>query len=121
MNSILPPSLLLLIALTPAASAQVLTFGDEGAFLAALTAHNLVPVQESFEDDVAWGAVRSSIVGGSFMAPSVTSAGVTWAANNAGSGITTGSGPARTGAWGFFQLPHGDPAGNIRDGCAESG
>ena len=46
---------------------------------------------------------------------------MTWKSNNAISQITTGGGPARTGDWGFFALPHGDfdnadPADDIPDG-----
>ncbi len=47
---------------------------------------------------------------------SITHLGVQWTANNAGSGVTTGSGPARSGSYGFFTLPHGDPGNNINDG-----
>jgi len=49
---------------------------------------------------------------------------MTWTANNPDSGVTTGSGPARTGQYGFFTLPHGNYAtgvdchvpGNCTDG-----
>jgi len=42
-------------------------------------------------------------------------------ANNANRGITTGPGPALTGNWGFFELPHGDFANLITDGWLGAG
>ena len=98
------------------AFAQVSTYTDEAAFMAALTANNLVANFEGFEDNATWGGVRTTISGGPMVAPSVLSQGITWSANNMGSGITTGPGPARTGMYGFFQLPHGNPAQALRDG-----
>lgn len=71
--------------------------------------------QEGFEDDAAWGPVRSPNT-----APSVTSNAIVWSPNNATSRITTGTGPVRTGLWGVFSLPHGEPTGGafdpLRDG-----
>jgi hypothetical protein len=62
------------------------------------------------------GGVRSPNV-----AASVTANGITWTVNNAVAQVTTGSGPARSGSWGFFTSPHGDPTGSdplkpLRDG-----
>jgi len=98
------------------AQAQVTAYRDEVSFLNALSAQGFVPVQESFEDDAVWGAVRTTIVGGQFTAPSITNLGLTWSSISPNNGITTGSGPARTGQWGFFQLPHYDVALGLGDG-----
>lgn len=98
------------------AIAEPTPYLDEAAFLADLAAMNLDPIIESFEDDGAWGTVRSTVVGGTFTAPSITSQGVTWSASAPLSGVTTGPGPARTGMWGFYTLPHGDPLNGIGDG-----
>jgi hypothetical protein len=91
-------------------------FTDEAAYLNAI---NLLPAQtvfEGFEDDAAWGDVRSTIVGGTHTAPAVTSHGMVWSANNDVSQVTTGPGAARTGDWGFYELPHGEYANGIGDG-----
>ncbi len=95
---------------------QVVAYTDESAFMNELTAQGLVPVQESFEDDRAWGTVRSTIVGGQHTAPEIPNLGITWSASSSNNEITTGPGPARTGAWGFYSLPHGDYRNNITDG-----
>jgi len=43
-----------------------------------------------------------------------------WTPNNSVSEVTTGPGPARSGEWGFWESPHGDPFGGsfdpLRDG-----
>jgi len=86
--------------------AEVTTYTDETAYLIELLRLGYTTVIESFEDDVAWGAVRTPVT-----APSVTSQGITWTHNfpeNSGNNITTGSGPARTGSYGFYALPHGN-------------
>ena len=72
-------------------------------------------VYESFEDDAAWGSVRSSISGGQHTAPSISNQGITWTANNSISEVTTGVGAALSGEWGFYTLPHGNPP-TIGDG-----
>ena len=91
------------------AGAQVVSYTDEAAFLAALQAQSLPVVHEGFENDVAWGAVRTPAT-----APSVHSKSLTWMANNAGSELTTGLGAARGGQFGIYQLPHGN--GVVQDG-----
>jgi len=67
---------------------------------------------EGFEDDLAWGAVRSPNA-----APSVASQGIVWASNHpdppAENEITTGQGPARTGLWGVFDPEHGYATGTV--------
>ncbi len=101
-----------------------MAYTNETEYMTALSTMGYVWVRESFEDDDAWGAVRSSIVGGNFTAVSTTNFSVRWSANNDTSKITTGTGPARTGLWGFYALPHGsystgtncDIPGNCGDG-----
>jgi hypothetical protein len=75
---------------------------DETTFLNELAAMGYAAIHEGFEDDAVWGAVRSPA-----KAPAVSSQGATWSANNLSSEITTGNGPALTGEWGFYSLPHG--------------
>jgi hypothetical protein len=92
---------------------------DEAAFLGAIADLGHLTMTEGFEDDTAWTDARSP-----FTSPSVVSQAVTWKSNNEISQVTTGSGPARTGTYGFFCLPHGDYAtgtdcntpGNCTDG-----
>lgn len=91
--------------------AEVSTYNDETAYRVALLQLGYTTVFEGFEDDSVWGALRTTIVGGAMTAPSVTSQGVTWRHNfpaSPGNQITTGSGAARTGDYGFFALPHGN-------------
>ena len=75
---------------------------DETTFLNELAAMGITAVHEGFEDDAVWGGVRSPDT-----APMVSSQGVNWSANNLSSEITTGNGPALTGEFGFYSLPHG--------------
>lgn len=96
-------------------------YTSEAAFLSDLAALGITVAHEGFEDDAAWGAVRSTVAGGTHTAPSITNLGVTWTANNPVSQVTTGPGPARTGSWGFFTLPHGNPASGMPDGWITSG
>lgn len=104
------------LALSASARAQVMTFTDEAAFLAALAAQSIPTVHEGFEDNAIWGGVRSSIVGGAHTAPSIHGQGVTWIPSTPNSEITTGTGPALGGLYGFYQFPHGDPVNGINDG-----
>ena len=107
-----------LLVWTTNAHAQPVAYTDETAFLSALVSQGYPAVQEGFEDDAAWGAVRSTTAGGNYTAPSITNLGITWTASSPNNEITTGSGAARTGAWGFYSLPHGDYANGIGDGFA---
>lgn len=91
------------------AVADILVFNDQPSYVASVLALGFAPVREGFEDDDAWGLVRSTISGGFQTAPSVTHLGITWTSNQANSEVTTGSGAARTGEWGFYSYPHGDP------------
>ncbi len=101
--------------------AQVVEYTDEANFLMDVATQGFIAIQEGFEDDAAWGTVRSTISGGQNTALSITNLGMTWSANNAVSQITTGPGPARTGNWGFFALPHGDYANDVTDGWVGTG
>ena len=112
-RAVIASTLLMYAAL---ASAAVHVYTNQPSFMNDLTALGYITVHEGFEDDVAWGHVRTTIVGGTFTAPSVTNLGITWAANNTNGEVTTGDGPALTGAWGFFCLPHGDFVNGITDG-----
>ena len=110
----LPALLIMLLRLgtgTSPASAAVTPYVDETAFLADAAALGYCLVTESFEDDAPWGVARTPDT-----VPSVTTMGSTWLPNNATSQITTGSGPARTGLWGFYELPHGNFPSGIGDG-----
>jgi len=95
------------VEVTVTGSPQFAIFVDEAAFLAATAALGLDTTVESYEDDAIWGGVRSTIPGGNFTAPAVTSLGVRWTGNNPVSEVTTSNGPPRTGLWGFYELPHG--------------
>jgi len=76
-------------------------YTDEGAYLAALAGQDTI--SEGFENDAVWGGVRSPATAGS-----INSQGVSWTSNHIDNDITTGGGPAYTGDWGFYSLPHGD-------------
>jgi len=104
-------SILLATLIAAPAAAQVTAYTDEALFLADVAALGWCVDLESFESDAAWGGARSPAT-----LPSVTSLGITWLPNNATSELTTGGGPARTGAWGFYELPHGDFGNGIGDG-----
>jgi PKD repeat protein len=105
---------ILAVCVVPPAAAQVTTFTDEAAFLAAVG--SLETVAEGFEDDGAWGAARSPDA-----VPSVISQGITWTSNHPANEISTSGGAAHTGDWGLFSDPHGDqsvpnPTDFIEDG-----
>jgi len=93
--------LLLLHFVVNQALAAPVAYIDETLFLTDLTAMGYLPVHEGFEDDTAWGDSRGQAVS------AVTSQGMVWTANNPTSGITTGAGPALTGQYGFYSIPHG--------------
>ena len=104
-------SILLATLIAAPAAAQVTAYTDEALFLADVAALGWCVDLESFESDAAWGGARSPAT-----LPSVINLGITWLPNNANSELTTGSGPARTGLWGFYELPHGDFGSGIGDG-----
>jgi hypothetical protein len=82
----------------------------EASYLAKLGELGYGTFQEGFENVTAWGSVRSPNT-----AASVTSLGIKWETNYPDSPafneITTGSGPARTGLWGIYDLDHGYATG----------
>jgi hypothetical protein len=100
---------ILVVAVGPA-RATVTAYAHEADYLTDIATLGVSVVHEGFEDDTVWGSVRSST------APSITNLGITWMANNANSEVTTGSGPALTGNYGFYTLPHGDFDNGIGDG-----
>lgn len=77
-----------------------IALNDEGAFLSVIAAQGWTTGRESFEEPV-WPRTPTTV-------PSFSNRGITWSANNATSGVTTGTGPAIGGQYGFFQLPHGN-------------
>jgi hypothetical protein len=91
----------LLIAAGPAHAAPI-EYTNEADYLTALAGFG--SFQETFENDLVWGTVRSPNT-----APSILSLGITWTANNGNSNVSTSSGSARSpSSWGFFSSPHGD-------------
>jgi len=106
----------LFIGVASVSHAERFFYLDEATYLSDLAALGSSTFQEGFEDDGAWGTVRSTISGGTNTAPIITSMGISWTPNNPNSEITTGQGPARTGLWGFYELPHGDFGNGVTDG-----
>ena len=92
----------LMIGWAICAEAAVVAYTDEAQFSSDLAVLGYSPIEESFEEDVAWGSLRSP-----FTAPSVTNLGLTWTANHAAGQVTTSTGPPRSGAWAFYASPHG--------------
>lgn len=92
-----------LVLLTTSVSAVVTTYTNETDYLNALLRHGLTPLTEGFEDESVWDLTRSPL-----SASSITNQGVTWTSNYPSNQITTGPGPARTGAYGFWSSPHGN-------------
>jgi hypothetical protein len=84
-------------------------YTDETAFLNAVAGLGLCTAAEGFEDDAAWGGARSTIPGGTHTLSSVTNLGLTWQPRVPTGGMTTSQGPARSGRWGGYELPHGEP------------
>jgi VCBS repeat-containing protein len=100
---------------------QIFTCWKEAAFLAKAAALGHPSFAEGFEDDAVWGVARSPIT-----VLNVSSRGFEWRANDFDpthvdppqppppppNHITTGSGPARSGQWGVFDLGHGYATGS---------
>ncbi len=86
----------------------------EAPYLAKLAEFDIGTFQEGFEDDAAWGSVRTP-----FTAPSVVSQGIEWKTNHpdapASNEITTGGGAAQTGLWGAYDPDHGYATGSSTD------
>lgn len=106
------PSIAAALLLVAVQAAAVPTrYTSQALFEADLATLGASAIHEGFEDDAVWGDYRTPST-----TYSVTTQGITFTANGANSGITTGSGPARTGQYGFFELPHGDWQNGITDG-----
>ncbi|MCA8966853.1 MAG: hypothetical protein H6977_06865 [Gammaproteobacteria bacterium] len=101
--------LLLVLLAAPSSQAATLVYLDEATYLGDLAGFGYTTVTEGFENAGVWGGVRSTS-NGFHTAPAIVSQGITWAANYPGVGITTGSGAAVTGAYGFYSYPHGNYA-----------
>lgn len=100
--------LFLAMALPVASQASVTVYTNQNAYLAALGGVGLDVLYEGFEDDAAWGDVRTTFpIGGFNTASSVESQGLVWSSNFPGGGITTGNGAYHSGSWGFYSYPHG--------------
>ena len=100
-----------LALMTAPVAAQVIEYTDQALFLADVAASGWCVDVESFEADAVWGAARTPAT-----VPFVVNLGITWLPNNPNSELTTGDGPARTGLWGFYELPHGDFGNGVGDG-----
>jgi hypothetical protein len=103
------------------AQADRFVYLDQATFLNDLVALGYAPAHESFEDDVVWGSVRTTIVDGAHSAAEITNHGVRWNANFPGGEITTSNGAARIGSWGFYNATHGDPLNGVNDGFVITG
>ncbi len=109
------------VLLWATAHGQVITYRSEADFVAAAGRFGYATFSEGFENAAVWDAARSP---GS--SASITSNGVVWTSNHSAAlsrpgEITTGSGAARTGLFGIFASPHGnpdivDPNGLMHDG-----
>ena len=100
----------------------IFTCWKENEFLALAAAAGQPSFQEGFEDPAVWGIARSPVT-----VPSVSSLGFTWKANEFDpthlvdpyppspppNDITTGTGPARSGLYGVFDLAHGYAVGSV--------
>jgi len=97
-----------ILALIPVRADSALTFyTDEAAYLAALAPLGHRIITEGFEDDLVWGSVRTTISDPNY-ASLIVSQGITWTSNHPENEVTTSSGAARTGSWGFYSMPHGN-------------
>ena len=92
------------LALAASVGAEPTAYVIEADYLAALSTLGLQVTHEGFES-AAWDGVRTPTT-----APSVSSHGLVWTANNLSSEITTSEGAARTGQYGVYSYPHGSYA-----------
>ncbi|MEN6534378.1 MAG: hypothetical protein ABFD89_11990 [Bryobacteraceae bacterium] len=101
--------LLLLLAFAAIARAEVTTYRSESAYLSGLSSFGYISFTEGFEDEIVWEGTRTPAA-----ADSVVSQGVVWTSNHpyaisrAGR-LSTSYGAARSGQWGVYSEPHGDP------------
>jgi hypothetical protein len=92
--------------LSPAQTkAEVTVYTDATEFLEAVAALDLEVTTEGFEDDADWGESRITLAD-RVADKNVTSNGFTYNSRVDGP-VATGTGPVRTGEYGFFALPHG--------------
>jgi PKD repeat protein len=98
---------LLLLLFSTVSIAAPTAYTDETEFHNALALMGYTPIHEGFEDDVAWGSVRSFITSGFKTAPSISNLGMTWTSNYVAGNVTTGEGPVRSGVYGFYSYLHG--------------
>ena len=77
----------------------------ESSYKEKLAALGYAIIEEGFEDDDVWGGTRSPN-----KVPSINHRGIIWTSNHdmPDSGLSTSTGPPRTGQWGVFSNPHGD-------------
>ncbi|MBE9539650.1 MAG: hypothetical protein IMF06_11250, partial [Proteobacteria bacterium] len=101
---------LLLLSLSAGAIAAPTAYTDEAEFHNALALLGYTATHEGFEDDAAWGGVRSFITTGFETAPSISNLGMTWTSNFLAGNVTTGEGPVRSGIYGFYSYLHGSYA-----------
>ena len=105
-----------LLTVSASSTAATIAFTDEASYMAALGSYAYNTSYEGFENDAAWGSVRSTIIGGFNTATSITSNGINWSSNTSNGGITTGNGAALYGNWGVYSYPHGDYTNHLNDG-----
>jgi PKD repeat protein len=96
-----------LILISSFLSAAPTAYTDKAEFHNALALLGYTATHEGFEDEAAWGDVRSFITTGFKTAPSISNLGMTWTSNYVAGNITTGEGPARSGSYGFYSYLHG--------------
>ncbi len=102
-----------LLLMSLSVSAAVTTYRDEADYLAALSSLSFATIEEGFEDDLVWGGARSLN-----SLPEVNSQGIVWTSNSVDNNISTSSGSARSGNYGFFSSPHGDLVNGIH--CSDN-
>ena len=100
--------------------ASPVAYTDEAAFRSALSGLGLSPAFEGFENDTAWGGVRSSVADGFHTSASISNQGLTWTSNFTAGDVTTSNGAARSGDWGLFSYPHGSYNASTAD-CTQPG
>ncbi|PLX89831.1 MAG: hypothetical protein C0619_10405, partial [Desulfuromonas sp.] len=107
-------SLCLLLILSSSGLAATTVYTDETAFLndfSVLIPGSYQTIDEGFENNLVWSSTRSPAG-----ATSITSQNIVWTTNHQDtvnpSLVTTGLGPARSGLWGAYALPHGNPDRN---------
>jgi len=98
---------ILILLFSNQAFAALTFYTDEAAYLSELAGLGYRVVTEDFEDDLVWGSVRTTISDPNY-APVIVSRSITWTSNHPENEVTTSSGAALTGSWGFYSMPHGN-------------